>query len=121
MPKEEHDAFRNRKGTISQNILAVCDHDMRFVYVTIGWESSAHDSLVLLDAISNPSVVFPVPPVGKYYVVDAEYKHMSGFMAPFKHGRRGRSQTAHKGLFNHHHSSIRNVIKMLFGGMENEI
>ncbi|XP_071916124.1 protein ALP1-like [Coffea arabica] len=44
VPRGEHDAFRNRKGTLSQNVLAACDHDMRFVYVRAGWEGSAHDS-----------------------------------------------------------------------------
>ena len=98
-----------------KNVLAVCDHDMRFIYVRIGWEDSAHDSRVLLDAISNPSVVFPVPLVGKHYVVDAEYRHMPGFMAPFKSGSGRRSQTAQKRLFNRRHSSIRNVTERTFG------
>ncbi|XP_071933899.1 protein ANTAGONIST OF LIKE HETEROCHROMATIN PROTEIN 1-like [Coffea arabica] len=113
--REEQDAFRNRKGTISQNILAVSDHNMKFVYVRTGWEDSAHDSRVLLDAISNPSAVFSVPPVEKYYVVDAAYRHMPGFMAPFKSGPGGRSQTAQKGLFNRRHSSVRNIIERTFG------
>ena len=90
MPRGEQDAFRNRKGTLSQNVLAACDHDMRFVYVRAGWEGSVHDSRVLLDAISNPDAVFSVPPVGKYYAVDAVYRHMSGFMTPFKSGPGGR-------------------------------
>lgn len=115
MPIEEHDAFRNRKGNLSQSVLSVCDHKMRFVYVRIGWEGSAHDSRMLMDAISNPSAVFPVPLVGKYYVVDAAYKHMPGFMAPFKTGPGGRSQTGAKGLFNCRHSSVRNIIERTFG------
>ena len=94
VPKEEQDTFRNRKGTILQNILAACDHDLRFVYVKVDWEGSAHDSRVLLDVISNASAVFPIPPIGKYYAVDAAHRHMPGFMAPFKSGPRGRSRTA---------------------------
>ncbi|XP_027075953.1 uncharacterized protein [Coffea arabica] len=91
---------------------------MRFIYVRIGWEDSAHDSRVLLDAISNPSVVFPVPLVGKHYVVDAEYRHMPGFMAPFKSNPKGRLQTEQKGLFNRHHSSVQNVIERTLGEMQ---
>ena len=76
MPRGEHDAFRNRKDTLSQNVLAACDHDKRFIYVRAGWEGSAHDSRVLMDAISNPDAAFPIPPARKYYVVDAAYRHM---------------------------------------------
>ncbi|XP_027067686.2 protein ALP1-like [Coffea arabica] len=90
VPREKHDVFRNRKGTVSQNVLVACDHDMRFVYVRTGWEGSAHDSRVLLDAISNPDVIFLIPPVEKYHAVDAVYRHMSGFMTPFKSGPGGR-------------------------------
>jgi hypothetical protein len=42
--------YRNRKGTLSQNILAVCDFNMRFVYILARWEGSAHDAQVLSDA-----------------------------------------------------------------------
>ncbi|XP_027169408.1 protein ALP1-like [Coffea eugenioides] len=115
VPRGEQDAFRNRKGTLSQNVLAACDHDMRFVYVRVGWEGSAHDSRVLMDVISNPDAAFPVPPIGKYYVVDAVYRHMPGFMAPFKSGPGGRSQTAQKGEFNRRHSSVWNIRERTFG------
>ena len=43
--------YRNRKGHLSQNVLAVCDFDMQFTYVLAGWEGSAHDGSVLRDAI----------------------------------------------------------------------
>ncbi|XP_043693019.1 uncharacterized protein LOC122643465 [Telopea speciosissima] len=43
--------FRDRKGLISQNILAACDHDRRFTYILSGWEGSASDSRILEDAI----------------------------------------------------------------------
>ena len=42
--------YRNRKGTISQNVLAIYNFDMKFVYILAGWEGSTHDSRVLLDA-----------------------------------------------------------------------
>ena len=31
-----------------------------------GWEGSAHDSKVFLDAITNPNAGFSWPPKGKY-------------------------------------------------------
>ncbi|XP_027083749.1 uncharacterized protein [Coffea arabica] len=43
-PTGEQMAYTNRHGWQSQNVLAVCDHDMRFIYVYAGWEGSAHDA-----------------------------------------------------------------------------
>jgi hypothetical protein len=57
--------YRNRKGTISQNILAVCDFNIKFVYILAGWEGSAHDSRVLLDAQARKGFKTPT---GKYWL-----------------------------------------------------
>lgn len=46
--------YRNRKGQVTTNVLAVCDRRLRFVYVLPGWEGSAGDSRILRDAISRP-------------------------------------------------------------------
>ncbi|OIT28137.1 hypothetical protein A4A49_59151, partial [Nicotiana attenuata] len=48
---EDQPRYRNRKGVLSQNILAVVDFDMNFQYVLAGWEGSASDSRVLRNAI----------------------------------------------------------------------
>jgi uncharacterized membrane protein len=45
--------FRNRKGDLTTNVLAVCTRDMQFVYILPGWEGSAHDNRVLRDALSR--------------------------------------------------------------------
>ena len=42
-------SYRNRHGTISQNVLAACNFDLEFIYVLSGWEGSVHDSIVLND------------------------------------------------------------------------
>ena len=57
--------YRNRKGTISQNILAVCDFNMKFVYILAGWEGSAHNARVLVDAIAFKGFTTPT---GKYWL-----------------------------------------------------
>lgn len=57
--------YRNRKGTLSQNILAVCTFEMQFVYILAGWEGSVHDSRVLSDAqVSKGFVTL----VGKFWL-----------------------------------------------------
>ena len=59
--------FRNRKGFISQNVLAVVNFDLTFSYALTGWEGSAHDSKVYE---YSKSAGFPNI-CGKYYL--AEY------------------------------------------------
>ena len=52
-----------RHGYTSQNVLAICDFDMRFIFAVAGWPGSAHDTRILNHALANyPS--FPVPPQG---------------------------------------------------------
>ncbi|KAL5760604.1 hypothetical protein ACOSP7_019115 [Xanthoceras sorbifolium] len=46
-------SYRNRHGTISQNVLAACNFDLEFIYVLSGWEGFAHDSKVLSDVLSR--------------------------------------------------------------------
>ena len=36
--------YRGRKGIPTINVLAVCDFDLQFIYILIGWEGSAHDA-----------------------------------------------------------------------------
>lgn len=72
--------WRNRKGYISQNILAACDFDMEFVYVCAGWEGSAHDGRVYQFAINNDFII----PDGKYYLADAGYGLKRGLLTPYR-------------------------------------
>ncbi|XP_062103289.1 protein ALP1-like [Humulus lupulus] len=115
-------AYRGRKVDVTQNVMAACSFNMMFTYVYTGWEGTANDSRVLLDAIRKDDN-FPMPPPGKYYVVDSGYPNMPGFLAPYRgeryHLRRFRGRGNHpRGameLFNYRHSSLRNVIERCFG------
>jgi hypothetical protein len=51
-------------GTPTQNILAVCDSDMRFTYVSTGQPGSMHDTSVLYSAIKVDENFFPHLPRG---------------------------------------------------------
>jgi hypothetical protein len=55
VPAKFVDRFRGRKSYPTQNVLAVVDFDLHFTYVLAGWEGSAHDSIVLHDALSRPN------------------------------------------------------------------
>ena len=45
--------FRGRKGSCTHNVMAAVDFDLKFTYVLAGWEGSAHDALVLFDALER--------------------------------------------------------------------
>ncbi|XP_062074948.1 protein ALP1-like [Humulus lupulus] len=115
-------AFRGRKVDVTQNVMATCSFNMMFTYVYVGWEGTADDSRVLLDAMRKDDN-FPMPPQGKYYVVDSGYPNMPGFLAPYRGERyhlrrfrgRGNHPRAAMELFNYRHSSLRNVIERCFG------
>ncbi|CAN1140560.1 hypothetical protein LINPERPRIM_LOCUS24926 [Linum perenne] len=47
--------YRNRKGEVSINVLAVCNPSCEFMYCLAGWEGSARDGRVLRDALSRPN------------------------------------------------------------------
>jgi len=54
-----------RKRMITQNVLVVCDFDMRFTFVLAGCPSSVHDMRVFTDAMTKYGDMFPHPPTGK--------------------------------------------------------
>ncbi|XP_042487124.1 putative nuclease HARBI1 isoform X3 [Macadamia integrifolia] len=127
VPRSEQTRYRNRKALITQNVMCACSFDMRFTFVYAGWEGSAHDARVFEEARSNATLGFPHPPPGKYYAVDSGYASQLGYLTPFRgeryhlpdfSGERRGARTP-KELFNHRHSSLRNVIERTFGVLKN--
>ncbi|KAL4328260.1 hypothetical protein AHAS_Ahas13G0182300 [Arachis hypogaea] len=114
--------FIGRKGYPTQNIMAICDWDMCFIFALPGWEGTAHDTRVFDNAITTPTMNFPHPPPGKYYLVDAGYPTPKGYIGPYKceryhlaDFRRSSGFTNHNEVFNYYHSSLRCTIEMTFG------
>ena len=64
VPSSELVAHVGRHGYSTQNVLAVCDFDMRFIFVVAGWPSSVHDMRVFNDALRKYGNKFPHPPQG---------------------------------------------------------
>ena len=54
VPPEIQRRFRGRKDGTTQNVLAAISFNLKFTYVLVGWEGSAHDSCVLNDAFARP-------------------------------------------------------------------
>ncbi|XP_035542071.1 putative nuclease HARBI1 [Juglans regia] len=122
VPAEVREAYRNRHGKVAQNVLCVCDLDMKFTFLYTGWEGSSHDARVFIDALSQGRNAFPMPLDGHYYLVDSAYPCTRGFMPPYPRERYHRSDRqgqrgfrGYKDYFNHRHSCIRNVIERTFG------
>lgn len=102
--------------------MAVCDFDMCFKFVWASWEGSAHDSKIFKEAMRREKLHFPLPPEGKYYLVDADYPTFKGFMGPYKDTRYHLPQfrlalkfRSRNEVFNYYHSSLRTVIERTFG------
>ena len=67
VPRKHRATFLGRKHTTTQNVLAAVDFDLRCTYVLAVWEGSAHDALILADALQRPDRL--KVPQGKYYVI----------------------------------------------------
>lgn len=65
VPTDACEAFRNRHGRVSQNVLCVCDFNMKFTFFYTGWEGAAHDAPIFLHALTQRESQFPWPTDGK--------------------------------------------------------
>jgi hypothetical protein len=120
VPAKDSARYRNRKGHLTQNVLAVCDFDFQFLYILAGWEGSAHDGRVLQDAQGGHGFHTPK---GKYWLGDAGYGCTEFVLAPYRGVRyhlkeqrlAGQTPDNAKELFNLRHACLRNVIERIFG------
>ncbi|KAH9714534.1 DDE Tnp4 domain-containing protein [Citrus sinensis] len=83
-PAQKQISYRDRKTQVTQNIMCACSFDMMFTFVYTGWEGTANDSRVFMDALNRPESGFPLPEEGYYYVVDSGYINMKGFLTPYR-------------------------------------
>ncbi|KAL5546599.1 hypothetical protein UlMin_006286 [Ulmus minor] len=79
-------AYRNRKGFTSQNVMAVVDFEMKFIYIVAGWEGSTHDARVLNVATSNLAFMFPHAPGGMLHWLVVDELHKDTCDCNCKHG-----------------------------------
>ncbi|KAL1191263.1 hypothetical protein V5N11_001496 [Cardamine amara subsp. amara] len=122
LPANNQSRFQNKKGILTQNVLAACTFDLQFIFVYPGWEGSVEDSRILRAVLDDPNQNFPQALKGKYYLVDRDYTNTEGFIAPYPgkryclHEFRGASKmpkNAHD-LFNHRHNCLSNIMQRSF-------
>jgi hypothetical protein len=51
--KSMETSFRGRKPFPTQNVIVAVDFDLKFTYMLAGWEGTAHDAVVLADALER--------------------------------------------------------------------
>lgn len=112
--------YRNRKGQLIQNVLAIVDYRRMFTFVLPRQEGSAYDSRVLSNAVYRHS--FSIPE-GKYYLVDTSYSNSLLTLTLYRGVRyylrevqitRLKPESL-KELFNLRHLLLRNVVERTFG------
>ena len=109
---------------MTQNVLGACNFDLNLIMALAGWESSAHDSRVLNDAVRIRRIL----PLFEnwFYLGDAGYGLTRWCLTPFGdvryHLNEWNAAAAanvlrlnEKELYNMRHSSLRNVIERTYG------
>ena len=64
VPADEIVNHVGRHGYPTQNVMVVCDFDMRFTSIVAGWPGSVHDTRIFKDTLTKYSQNFPHPPAG---------------------------------------------------------
>ena len=80
VPAADAARYRDRDGNLTFNHLAACSSDMYFLYVLPGWEGSAGDGRVYLDARMND---FSIPPM-RFYLADAGFSSCNALLVPYR-------------------------------------
>jgi hypothetical protein len=64
VPTSEVVNHTGRHGYTSQNVMAICDFDLRFTFIVVGWPGSVHDTRILNHSLVKHRHKFPFPPKG---------------------------------------------------------
>ena len=122
VPAKDQTIWRNRKGRISQNVLAAVRFDGSFTYVLAGGEGSMHDARLLNFAFQRGLKI----PRDRYYLADAGFNMQPGIMIPF-HSTRYHLQDwvrsanppqTKEELYNLRHSRLRIIVEQAFGWLK---
>jgi hypothetical protein len=124
IPPTEYGQWRNQKQVVTQNMLAVCNFKMNFLYILAGWEGSAHDGRV---ATSVRVKSFKAP-AGKYFLADAAYRLDEMTITPYpriryhlqEYARVNQQPQTKEELFNLRYASLRNTIEHCFAVLKRQ-
>ena len=80
---------------MTQNCLAICGFDMKFLYMFSGWDGSASDSTMFHDACFTDLPVL----LGKYYLADAGFPICEMLLIPYRGVRYHLAEWGHARLW----------------------
>lgn len=81
VPVANQAPYHNRKGAMSQNVLAACNFDLTFSFILAGFEGSTSDLDVLYSARHDEDFVIPE---GHFYLADAAHANGNGILSPYR-------------------------------------
>ena len=76
---EDQANSRNCKGFLSQNVLAICNFNMEFVYILSGWDDSVTDAFLYMDACLTDLAI----PQDHFYLADAGFPLCDSLLTPY--------------------------------------
>jgi hypothetical protein len=118
--------FRNYKGTFSLVLLAICDADLKFLYVDIGQPGSRSDAGIWAECtfnqlLKNEQLNLPITPEGSikyHFVADDAFPLTSRISKPFP--RSAPTLSVQEKVYNYRLSRARRTIENAFGHMANK-
>ena len=84
VPLSEQNNWRDRKGHISQNVLASCDFDLRFTNLVVSNKGSVADSTLWTEAMNAQQLHIPA---GKYVLGNAGFSNCDSCLIPYTNTR----------------------------------
>ena len=75
----ERQVAHDQKGTVTQNCLAICEFDMKFIHVFSSWDGTVSDSTMFHDVCFTDLPMLP----GKYYLADARFPICKTLLIPY--------------------------------------
>lgn len=116
-PAWDRNGYINRHGKPSINVLAVCDHNMRYIYVYANTAGSVHDARVLrVSSLGNMLETSVWPPHDDFHLLgDSAYPLLPNLLPPY---RDNGYLTTVQWRFNSVHSSARSIVENSFARLK---
>lgn len=101
-PFDHHESYFSRKQKYGIQLQAVCDNDLLFRNITVGYPASAHDARVFANSPLNmrPEQFFST---GDWIAADSAYRLTENVLTPFRDNSTYGS-AAHRKAYNRHFS-----------------
>ncbi|XP_037091491.1 putative nuclease HARBI1 [Pollicipes pollicipes] len=118
-PHNHPEAYINRKGFFSVNLMALCDSSHKFMDICVGWPGSVHDSRVFRKStlgkrLADPITRHAILPQNGFIVGDSAFELQSWLMTPFRENQLAENREKKK-KYNYLISSTRVVVEKTFG------